>query len=655
MGPPDDAQILIDGVPYPIKPPTICERYLGVRVGISGSMEEEYKYRFEQSRQFAAAVNTITSRQEANLAYLQYYLSKIPYPLPVTTFTDTQLNRIESPSIRALLPKLGYNRHFPRKVVFGPTKLGGMGMQPLRFLQGYNHVKLLRRVLNNDTKVTQALRILLRYTTLEAGTPAIFGHDRRRVHRILQYLTPTWATTLLQFQSNCEICTNLESGCFHSPLQRQHDVYIMDVLLQITPHYRTSELRSLNRVRLYLQVYSKACITDSITGLLDRRLLHKRTAWTARPITLIWPNVHPKPSDWVVWSKALLQAFPAPTVVNKMGLWHCTHQKWPLWNDPPPPVTTVWHHDDNWGLTIVIDDQEVDTFSLHGAINVRVHGSDLRSYIRYRTGWTDDQYDNVNWDALDRVITLLPMYCRTTIMKAVYGWLHTSHWQERIYGTSPHCAMCNQLEDNEHLWTCPSQTHLREQALLKLIASLTAIGSPISGITIIQHRLNTFLHLPDSSPSYDVTDPLVPHILQAAHDQDQLGWDNFMRGRHSRLWAEAYDAYIETRPKTKYKYKKGATWAAELVRNSLKLLTTIWINRNEELHDATHTEKSMSEQRAHARVTETYESMNLYPQLVRDQLFHVPLTERLQQQPFTLIKWLETVADTKFNLRLKAI
>jgi len=48
-----------------MKPPTVCERYLGVRVGISGSMATEYVHRLEQSRQFASVVYKLYTRPEA--------------------------------------------------------------------------------------------------------------------------------------------------------------------------------------------------------------------------------------------------------------------------------------------------------------------------------------------------------------------------------------------------------------------------------------------------------------------------------------------------------------------------------------------------------------------------------------------------------------
>lgn len=49
------------------------------------------------------------------------YKPTISYPLHHTTFTDK-----ECPFLRVILPKMGFNRNFPRAVVHGPYALGGI-------------------------------------------------------------------------------------------------------------------------------------------------------------------------------------------------------------------------------------------------------------------------------------------------------------------------------------------------------------------------------------------------------------------------------------------------------------------------------------------------------------------------------------------------
>ena len=180
--------IRVDDQPYPLRPPTTCERYLGVRVGISGEMDEEQKFRLAQSRQLASAISSIHDRHEAAIAYRTYYLPMLCYPLQITTFTANQLKIIQSPSINAILTKLVSNRHFPRDVVFGPAEYEGLGLRSLFLVQGHRQLQAMITNLSSPTKTTPLLQTLLRYTYLEAGTATITNK------RILSYLTPTWVT-----------------------------------------------------------------------------------------------------------------------------------------------------------------------------------------------------------------------------------------------------------------------------------------------------------------------------------------------------------------------------------------------------------------------------------------------------------------------------
>jgi len=216
-----------------------------------------------------------------------------------------------------------------------------------------------------------------------------------------------------------------------------------------------------------------------------------------------------------------------------MGQWIGTHQRWPLTTITSALPPLMWMYDLEQRTTISIADQHIDHFSLHAATTIQVHGPELQSFIRYRTGWTADQFNLVNWPALCRVIKSQPLHYRTTTMKAMYGWLHTSHWQERIYGTSSLCPMCASPEDNDHLWVCPVQLDDRRSILDTMIDILTELGTPQLIVTTIYHGLSSLfnLHQDDEEDCpRDLLDPLITKVSQARDEQESLGWDNFLRG-----------------------------------------------------------------------------------------------------------------------------
>jgi len=210
--------------------------------------------------------------------------------------------------------------------------------------------------------------------------------------------------------------------------------------------------------------------------------------------------------------------------------------------------------------------------------------------------------------------------------------------------------MCGIIEDNEHLWVCPAHAEVRREAMATYIHTIQDIGTPNELVTLIQLGLSNLLNIP-SPPIHELQvdngNTLMAMMIQAGQDQTSLGWDNYLRGRHSKLFAQSYDAYLATKPIHKTKYTKGITWAARLVRESLLLLGKIWMIRNKEIHNPTrddqgHTTK-LSDQRIKQRVEEVYDDMSNYHQLIQANLFNIPREERTKQSTFHLVKWLETV------------
>ena len=312
-----------------MKGSTTCERYLGVRVGLTGEMMEEFTYRVKQSRKFAEVVSKLQSREEAVFAWRSYYMPKFSYPLPITTFTTEQLAKIESPAVNALLSKMGYNRHMCSTVVFGPLEYGGLGLKSLPFQQLFYHNKWLITIIRSQTQIGPLLHILLRHSQLESGTRNILSDKTDHRTRIVKYLTPSWITSVAMEQANANLSVDFAEGAgWCPPLQRENDEYLMEIFLTRVPHFTTSQLRGINRVRMYLRVYALSCI---IEGRNTQWIVHWATSYrfcggTHRTSTWQWPNSEkPKNADWVHWRKGL-QHIESRGV--RLGRWMHCHQKW---------------------------------------------------------------------------------------------------------------------------------------------------------------------------------------------------------------------------------------------------------------------------------------------------------------------------------------
>eukprot|EP00957_Ditylum_brightwellii_P136430 10405332-Ditylum_brightwellii.AAC.1 len=63
------------------------------------------------------------------------------YPLAATSFTKKQCIQLMKPFVYAILPKLGFNRHTARTVIFGSVRYSGFQLAHLLLEQGYLAIK----------------------------------------------------------------------------------------------------------------------------------------------------------------------------------------------------------------------------------------------------------------------------------------------------------------------------------------------------------------------------------------------------------------------------------------------------------------------------------------------------------------------------------
>lgn len=68
------------------------------------------------------------SRKDALWSFLLYIIPRVGYPLPVLTLTEQQCNKIMSPALKAVLPKLHLSKHTAGSIVYGPELYRGLNL-----------------------------------------------------------------------------------------------------------------------------------------------------------------------------------------------------------------------------------------------------------------------------------------------------------------------------------------------------------------------------------------------------------------------------------------------------------------------------------------------------------------------------------------------
>jgi hypothetical protein len=104
-----------------------AHKTLGLQKTIKGNQDKQLEQLSEKSEEISQAIATSSvTRIQATTSWNSIYIPAVAYPLVATHFQEKDLNRIENKALMAFLPKIGYNRHTPRAVVYGPEECGGM-------------------------------------------------------------------------------------------------------------------------------------------------------------------------------------------------------------------------------------------------------------------------------------------------------------------------------------------------------------------------------------------------------------------------------------------------------------------------------------------------------------------------------------------------
>jgi hypothetical protein len=134
------------GVIQPLKQlqPWEAERTLGVRLAPDGNMMTQFEWMLATARKWA---DTIRS------GYLPCYLTwqtwrttilkTMEYPLPTTTLSRQQCDKLTSMIATVALPRWGIMRSFLRALLHAPIKAGRLNIPNLYVEQGFSHITKL--------------------------------------------------------------------------------------------------------------------------------------------------------------------------------------------------------------------------------------------------------------------------------------------------------------------------------------------------------------------------------------------------------------------------------------------------------------------------------------------------------------------------------
>jgi hypothetical protein len=306
--------------------PYAAYRTLGAYISPSGGMQKTFEVLHGHSLEYATKLQASSLWKEAALwSYLLYLLPKITFPLMAMSLSETQCLQIQSPALRALLPKLHLNRNTARSIIHGPFLYGGMNLPSLYTLQCLNQIKFLLGHLRACDKTCKLILIAHGYLQLLIGTMTNFLN--LPFHQTKFLGVSSWLTSIWQFMDHQKIQLEIVQAWL-PPTPKGNDFNLMDYFL--ASNMSQSHLQSINRCRLYLQLLNLSDMVSADGCCIIPHVLqgHKLTD---RKSTLAWPNQQrPPKADWTIWSRALQSLTSGGLLLKPIDMSCCrlSHQEW---------------------------------------------------------------------------------------------------------------------------------------------------------------------------------------------------------------------------------------------------------------------------------------------------------------------------------------
>ena len=142
--------------------------------------------------------------------------------------------------------------------LFGPRSLAGAGFIPLYLVQGEGQILQFLKFWRTDTPTSRLLRVAVSWFQYQSGLgKPILTH----VHQHLPHIESRWLPSLRGFLSRIKATIELDTP-YIPPLQRQHDLYIMESVLS-SGVFTPAEVCQLNYCRLHLQVTTLSDLTQA--------------------------------------------------------------------------------------------------------------------------------------------------------------------------------------------------------------------------------------------------------------------------------------------------------------------------------------------------------------------------------------------------------
>ena len=295
-----------------------AKRTLGLLITPSGDWKaQKLKLRKVMEEWSEACKVAGLSRQDAMIELKTRVLPRVLYGLEATSFSHGDCKYIMAPALQTGLQVCGVTRSLPRPIVFGPASLLGLDLTDMYVVQGVRHLQVLECYgpLNPDGILTgQLLRCAIEEAIVHVGLGGSLFTRKFSDYGML--IKDGWMKTLWRFCSEYEV--EVQDWIPHSPILREGDRYLMEVVRAVIPQKDSSSFLSVNRCRRFLRVLTLTEITQGNGRFVRKDALEgRRNQWCQR-FGCLFTESYPASGDWKIWREVLGKIFP---LQGSLGRW----------------------------------------------------------------------------------------------------------------------------------------------------------------------------------------------------------------------------------------------------------------------------------------------------------------------------------------------
>ena len=322
-----------DGVSRPIEryDEDTPREYLGVLQQASGKEDAQIKKLYDK-------VHDWNSRMKKSKLYNAYNYSAIftrihkslQYPLPATTISEEDLQKLSNKLYEISLPKCGVNRKFPIDFRDLPHQYQGLALPNLYLYQ--ETTKLMSILTTNSTNHIMWRQYKLGLELLQLKTGVMGCVLNADYSKFSKYVEDTWITSQWKFMWNAEL--HMKGWKLNMKKQREYDNALMEVF--VNAGYDEETLKLLNKCRMHLQIITISDVVDGDGVALCPMAMEGRIN-PGRESIYTWQEAK-KPSHtcWYKWREALKETLCGSskhsTLKQRLGRWiNEDHHRWYWW------------------------------------------------------------------------------------------------------------------------------------------------------------------------------------------------------------------------------------------------------------------------------------------------------------------------------------